>query len=287
MTPGVVDELTFHQYYFRGPGAKANQFVSPSTLDSLRPEIELAVSVARAAGQGKAAGASLGETASSFSGGTPNLSDSFASTFGWIDKLGMSARLGLRRVFRQDLASANPYALFALRDGGEVPTPDFWASLLWRKLMGARVLSVTSTANDTLRAYAHCAAGGNTGELSLVLINLGSANVSSSTAIQNFAQDSHAPESVVYTVYTLSAAGGDFTSTTAMLNGVELRPEADGSPPDVVALGKRPRPAVHLVLVLLLAHSLGARNERLPCAQGRGGQQARCWCRGCRWCSCG
>ena len=110
------------------------------------------------------------------------------------------------------------------------------------------MLSVTSTVNDTLRAYAHCAAG-NTGELSLVLINLGSANVSSSTAIQNFAQDSHAPESVVYTVYTLSAAGGDFTSTTAMLNGVELRPEADGSPPDVVALGKRPFCAFVLVLV--------------------------------------
>ena len=146
----------------------------------------------------------------------------------------MSARLGLRRVFRQDLASANPYALFALRaDGGEGPTPDFWASLLWRKLMGTRVLSVTSTANDTLRAYAHCAAN-TTGELSLVLINLGSANVSASLG------DSQASAEPV--VYTLSPAGGDFTSTTAMLNGVELRPEADGSPPDVVALGKRHGP---------------------------------------------
>ena len=82
-------------------------------------------------------------------------------------------------------------------------------------------------------AYAHCAAN-TTGELSLVLINLGSANVAASLG------DSQASAEPV--VYTLSPAGGDFTSTTAMLNGVELRPEADGSPPDVVALGKRLRP---------------------------------------------
>jgi hypothetical protein len=100
------------------------------------PEIEEAVGTAAAAAA-ISHGAALGETASSFAGGTPGLSDSFASTFGWVDKLGLSASLGLRRVFRQDLVSANAYTLFDLRDGAvEVPTPDYYASLLWRRLMG-------------------------------------------------------------------------------------------------------------------------------------------------------
>jgi hypothetical protein len=112
-----------------------------------------------------AVGVSLGETASSFDGGTPGLSDSFASTFGWVDKLGMAAALGLRRVIRQDLVGAEAYSLFALRrrrggSGGmeETPTCDYWASLLWRRLMGATVLQVNYTdvvsgVRATIRAH--------------------------------------------------------------------------------------------------------------------------------------
>eukprot|EP01052_Picozoa_sp_SAG31_P039034 SAG31_NODE_5328_length_2605_cov_2.959346_2_plen_113_part_00 len=90
-------------------------------LDSLQPKIQLALAQATVA----RVGASLGETSSAYDGGTPHLSDSFASTYSWVDKLGMSSRLGLRRVFRQQLCCGG-YAL--LGDGGRRPTPDYWAT---------------------------------------------------------------------------------------------------------------------------------------------------------------
>jgi hypothetical protein len=54
--------------------------------------------------------------------------------------------------------------------------PDFWALLLWQRVMGTRVLrvSVTNTTGDssTLRAYAHCAKEGPSGAVTLLLINI-------------------------------------------------------------------------------------------------------------------
>jgi hypothetical protein len=35
------------------------------------------------------------------------------------------------------------------------PNPDFYALLLWKKVMGTKVLNVTSSVSD-LRVYAHC-----------------------------------------------------------------------------------------------------------------------------------
>ena len=44
--PDDIDALTFHQYYFRGPGASASQFLKASSLDSLAEKIDLATEAA-------------------------------------------------------------------------------------------------------------------------------------------------------------------------------------------------------------------------------------------------
>ena len=100
--------------------------------------IQIAKSVARLGIKG----ANLGETASSMDGGTSGLSDAFASTFTWVDKLGMSAEAGLNRVFRQTLVGDDSivhYGLFSISKGIDLPNPDAYVSLLWRQLIGNKV----------------------------------------------------------------------------------------------------------------------------------------------------
>ena len=54
-----------------------------------------------------------------------------------------------------------------------LPLPDYWVALLHKRLMGQRVLRVSSSA-QSLRAYAHCAAPSVCdGCLALALINIG------------------------------------------------------------------------------------------------------------------
>jgi heparanase 1 len=120
----------------------------------------------------------LGETGNAQCGGEPGVSDRFAGSFWWLDQLGLLARRGHEVVVRQTLAGSE-YGL--LDDTTLEPRPDYWASVLWKRLMGERVLAASVTAATAadggmprLRAYAHCAANhaGTRGGVSLLLLNL-------------------------------------------------------------------------------------------------------------------
>jgi heparanase 1 len=110
----------------------------------------------------------LGETGHALCGGEPGISNTFASSFWWLDELGRIARRGQPIVIRQAL-SGGAYKL--IEDSDLIPTPDYYASVLWKRHMGARVLAtLAQDSPQSLHAYAHCdvaAAGG----VSLLLIN--------------------------------------------------------------------------------------------------------------------
>ena len=218
-----------HRYYFKGATATASQFIDVRTLDSLAPKIQLATAHAAVSRQG----ATLGETSSAYGGGAPHLSDSFASTFGWVDKLGMASRLGLARVVRQQLCCGSSYDL--LQQRGHTPTPDYWATLLWKRLMGGKVLAVQGDeqAGRELRAYAHCAAasaassssGG--GGVAVALVNL--RHVATPVDLRVLGgMDAAALRREVYVLTTIE---GSFTGRRAALNGRELKLEAGALPP--------------------------------------------------------
>jgi heparanase 1 len=113
----------------------------------------------------------LGESGHAQFGGQPDASDSYESTFWWLDQLGALATRNVQVSVRQTLSGSN-YGL--LDDITLDPRPDYWASVLWRRLMGRRVLKVTrSDVSDLVRVYAHCSYQ-RPGALTLLAINLGS-----------------------------------------------------------------------------------------------------------------
>ncbi len=109
----------------------------------------------------------LAETGNAQFGGEPGLSDRYLASLWWLDQLGLLAVHHHDVVVRQTLAGSNYQLLTA--DTLE-PLPDYWASLLWKKLMGRRVLAVQATGSDRVRAYAHWTP--NTDAVTLLVINL-------------------------------------------------------------------------------------------------------------------
>jgi heparanase len=115
----------------------------------------------------------LGETGNAQCGGEPELSDRYEGGLWWLDQLGKLAERGQPVVIRQTLAGSN-YGL--IDDESLVPAPDYYNTLLWKRLMGARVLEVRQSAdNPYLRVYAHCSAPSpqsRPGTVTLLAINL-------------------------------------------------------------------------------------------------------------------
>jgi hypothetical protein len=142
------------------------------------------------------------ETADAACGGNPWAS-TFRDTFRYLDQLGRLARQKVEVVAHNTL-TASDYGL--LEEHSFAPKPNYWGALLWRKLVGARVLDAGVPSPAGIHLYAHClrnVAGG----VVLLAINTDS----SRTHSINIGAPSER--------YTLS---GELDSITPKLNGAEL-----------------------------------------------------------------
>ncbi|XP_054109162.2 heparanase isoform X2 [Callithrix jacchus] len=169
----VVDSVTWHHYYLNGRTATKEDFLNPEVLDIFISSVQKVFQVVESTRPGKKVW--LGETSSAYGGGAPLLSDTFAAGFMWLDKLGLSARMGIEVVMRQVFFGAGNYHLV---DENFDPLPDYWLSLLFKKLVGTKVLmaSVKGPTRGNLRVYLHCTNINNPrykeGDLTLYAINL-------------------------------------------------------------------------------------------------------------------
>ncbi len=143
------------------------------------------------------------ETADAACGGNPWAS-TFLDSFRYLNQMGSLARKGVQVVIHNTLASSD-YGL--LDDNTLAPRPDYWAALLWRKLMGNTVLDTGTTPAPAVRIYAHCLRG-QPGGVALLAIN-------TDTAAHNL--DLRTPSDR----YTLSAE--HLQDSTVRLNGNELK----------------------------------------------------------------
>ena len=94
----------------------------------------------------------LTETGDAACGGNP-WAMTFLDSFRYLDQLGRLAKRGVGAVFHNTLASSE-YGL--LQQSTFVPRPNYWAALLWRRLMGTTVLDAGSAPRN-VHLYAHCA----------------------------------------------------------------------------------------------------------------------------------
>ena len=167
----------------------------------------------------------LTETAETACGGNPWAS-TFLDTFRYLDQLGRLARAGVQMVAHNTLA-ASDYGL--LDEKTLRPRPNYWAALLWRRLMGTIVLD--AGVHNGMHLYAHCRRGAR-GAVTLLAINTD----------RTAAATLRLP--VTSERYTLSA--DDLQSAEVKLNGaaLELGPNDDlpqfaavTSPPGSVEIG--------------------------------------------------
>jgi heparanase 1 len=154
----------------------------------------------------------LTETADAACGGNP-WGASFLDSFRYVDQLGRLARQGVQVVAHNTLA-ASDYGL--VDDRTLAPRPNYWAALLWRRLMGSTVLDSGLPARAGLHVYAHClrdAPGG----VALLVINTDKA-IASTLRIPAASKR-----------YILSSA--DLQSAQVRLNGSELTWDGKGELP--------------------------------------------------------
>jgi heparanase len=91
------------------------------------------------------------ETADAACGGNP-WAATFLDSFRYLDQLGRLAKRGVQVVFHNTLASSD----YGLIDQNTLtPRPNYWAALLWRRLMGPIVLDA-GPSRPGLHFYAHC-----------------------------------------------------------------------------------------------------------------------------------
>jgi heparanase 1 len=143
------------------------------------------------------------EMADAACGGDPWAS-TFLDTFRYLDQHGRLARRGVKVIFHNTLASSE----YGLIDQNTLtPRPNYWAALLWRKLMGPAVLD-PGPSQRRLYLYAQCLPH-RSGGVTLLAIN---SDRTRTVAIE-------VPNSSVR--YTLTAR--KLEDTHVLLNGHELK----------------------------------------------------------------
>jgi hypothetical protein len=159
----------------------------------------------------------LTETAEAACGGD-SWAATFLDSFRYLDQMGRLARRGVQVHMHNTLASSD-YGL--LDEDSFAPRPNYWAALLWKKLMGGTVLDPGPSPAPALRLYAHCLPG-RSGGVTLLAINTGRAE-SQSIDVPAAAER-----------FTLSAA--QLEDRTVQLNGSELRLGAGDALPELAGV---------------------------------------------------
>lgn len=226
----VLDAVTFHHYYSSSNNITTKNFTSVTYLDSFLGYCREALSIIKSSfTKFPAPPVWIGETSSTYGGGSRQVGESFASGFVWLDKLGIAAQMNISIVMRQSLKGGH----YSLLDSHYNPNPDYWSSLLYKQLMGRTVLKVTGylKSGREVRVYAHCVnrfsgRGYQPGSVILMALNINpteDARIYLQEDFKSFNADQ----------YLFTPANGSLTDNSVKLNGHVLKMINDTVVPDL------------------------------------------------------
>jgi hypothetical protein len=153
------------------------------------------------------------ETADAACGGNPWAS-TFLDTFRYLVQHASLAQRGVKVIMHNTLASSD-YGL--LDENTFAPRPNYWAALLWRRLMGATVLDPQIASSPNLYAYAHCLRN-HSGGVAFLVINADEHQIHEITLASEAER------------YTLTA--GQLQDREVQLNGKTIQLNSDGDVPE-------------------------------------------------------
>jgi len=160
------------------------------------------------------------ETADAACGGNPWAS-TFLDTFRYLVQHASLAQRGVKVIMHNTLASSD-YGL--LDENTFAPRPNYWAALLWRRLMGATVLDPHTSPIPNVHVYAHCLQN-HPGGVTLLVINADRQQVHEITLPSDAER------------YTLTAK--QLQDTSIELNGKTLQLNRDGDVPQFLGQSTR------------------------------------------------
>jgi heparanase len=155
------------------------------------------------------------ETADAACGGNPWAS-TFLDTFRYLVQHASLAQRGVKVIMHNTLASSD-YGL--LDENTFAPRPNYWAALLWRRLMGTTALDPQIASTPNLYDYAHCLRN-HSGGVALLVINADAQQVHEVTLV---------PEAERYTL-----TAKQLQDKEVQLNGKTLQLNSDGDVPEFV-----------------------------------------------------
>jgi hypothetical protein len=160
------------------------------------------------------------ETADAACGGNPWAS-TFLDTFRYLVQHASLARRGVKVIMHNTLASSD-YGL--LDENTFAPRPNYWAALLWRRLMSATVLDPHTSPIRNVYVYAHCLQN-RPGGVTVLVINTDRQQVHEITLPSDAER------------YTLTAKR--LQDTSVQLNGKTLQLNRDGDMPQFLGQSTR------------------------------------------------
>jgi heparanase len=141
------------------------------------------------------------ETGAAACGG-PQWQPTFRDTFRHLDTQARLSKQGLDAIFTHALISGSNGVI---DEKTFLPNPNYWAALMWRRLMGTKILDAGAI-EPGLHVYAHCQRGVS-GGVTLLAINL---------------EDKAAAVSVNTPADLYALTASDLSSRTVLLNGQPL-----------------------------------------------------------------